>query len=49
MKCLEGGDEDFEVYSLLDREPVQVSENWCNMVSGAGGGEQAGGGVLDIL
>ena len=38
-----GGDEDFEVDSLFDREPVEVTEDRCDVVSGAGVGEQAGG------
>ena len=28
--------------SLFDREPVKVTEDWCNMISGPGTGEQAG-------
>ena len=35
--------------SLFDREPVEVLEEWCDVVSGAGAGEQAGSGVLYVL
>ena len=49
VEGLIGGDEDFEIDSLFDREPVEVTEDWCDVVSGAGVGEQAGGRVLNIL
>ena len=44
-----GEEEDFEVDALRDREPVELLEDWGDVVTGAGVGEQAGGGVLDVL
>ena len=37
------------MYSLTDREPVQVLKDGGDVVSGAGVGEEAGSAVLDIL
>ena len=34
---------------MCDGEPVQMLEDRGDMVSGAGVGQQAGGGVLDVL
>ena len=39
MQCFVGGEEYFEVDSLFDRQPVEVMEDWCDVVSGAGAGE----------
>ena len=44
-----GGEEHFEVDSLFDRQPVEVMKDRCDVFSGAGTGEQAGTGILDIL
>ena len=49
MEDLVGGKEYFELDSLFDREPVEVLEDWCDVVSGVGAGEQAGSGVLYVL
>ena len=35
--------------SLFDRQPVKVLEDRGDVLSGTGAGEEAGGGVLDIL
>ena len=49
VKCFVGGKEHFEVDSLGNWEPVEVMEDWGDMVSGSGSGEEAGSGVLNIL
>ena len=43
------GGEYFEVDTEFDWEPVEFLEDRSNVVSGSGSGEQAGGGVLNIL
>ena len=42
-------EEDFEMDSLTDGEPVEVLEDGSDVVSGAGVGEEAGSRVLDML
>ena len=44
-----GGDQYFEINSLFYWEPVQVVEDWGDVVSWTGFGEEVGGGVLDML
>ena len=38
-----GGDEYFEVDSVFYWEPVKVMEDWGDVFSGSGSGEEAGG------
>ena len=42
-------DECFELNLLRDGEPVEFLEDGGDVVTGAGVGEQAGSGVLDVL
>ena len=49
IEGFESDGEYFEVDSEFDREPVQFTEDRCNVVPGSGSGEEAGGRVLDIL
>ena len=38
-----GGDEYFEINSVFYWEPVKVMEDWGDVFSGSGSGEEAGG------
>ena len=49
MQCFVCGEKYFEMDSFLDRQPVKVLEDWSDVFSGAGTGEEAGGRVLNIL
>ena len=49
VECFVGDEECFEVDSLFDGQPVEIMEDWGDVLSGAGAGEEAGGRVLDIL
>ena len=49
VQCLVGGEEYFEMNSLCNWEPMEVTENWGDVVSGSCFGEEAGGRVLDVL
>ena len=44
-----GGDEYFEIYSVFCWDPVKVMEDWGDVVSACGSGEEAGSRVLHIL
>lgn len=44
-----GDQEDFKRDSVLDRQPVEVLEDWSDVVPGAGVSEQKGSQVLDVL
>lgn len=41
--------EDFEIDPVFDWEPVEVTEDGCDVVPGSGSGKQASGRVLNIL
>ena len=47
VKWFLGEQEDFELYTVWDGEPVQFLEDRGDVFSGAG--EQAGSGVLNVL
>ena len=49
MQCFVCGEKYFEMDSFLDRQPVKVVEDWGDVFSGAGTGEEAGSRVLNIL
>ena len=44
-----GGDEYFEVDPVFNGEPVEVVEDWGDVVSLTSVGEEAGSRVLDVL
>ena len=44
-----GEEEDYEMDALRDREPVELLEDWGDVVTGAGVGEQASSRVLYAL
>ena len=49
MQCFVGGEQHFVVDPLFDGQPVEVMEDWGDVVSGAGVGEKAGSRVLYML
>ena len=49
VEGLKGNEEDLEMYTLLDREPVKFLEDRGDVFSEVGAGEETGSGVLNIL
>ncbi len=49
VKGLVGDEEDFEMDTLFHREPVKLTEDRGDVISGRGTSEQSGSGVLYIL
>ncbi|MEQ2211533.1 hypothetical protein XENOCAPTIV_005342 [Xenoophorus captivus] len=49
MEGFVGEKEDFEINSLGDTEPVELLQNWGDVVTGAGLGEQASSRILYVL
>ena len=49
VQSFEGREKYFEVYPVFNREPVEVMKDGGDVFSAAGGGEQAGGGILNVL
>ena len=43
IKCFVCEEDDFELYAVSDGQPVQVTEDGGDVISGAGVGEQACG------
>ena len=49
MKCFMGEQEDFECDAVWDGEPVKILKDRGDMIPRMGTGEEACGGVLDVL
>ena len=49
MQCFVGGEQHFVVNSVFYGQPVEVVEDWSDVVSGAGVGEETSSRVLDML
>ena len=49
VEGFEGQEQYFEVNALFDGEPVESVENWGDVVTGPGVGEEAGSRVLNHL
>ena len=49
VKGFKSEKEEFKFDSLGNGEPVEALQDGCNVITGAGVGEEAGGGVLDVL
>lgn len=49
MESFEGDQQDFEMDTLRDREPVELVQDRCDVFTRAGVGEEAGSGVLNVL
>lgn len=49
MEGFEGEEEYFVLDAVQDGEPVEILEDWGDVITGAGVSEEAGSRVLDIL